>query len=135
LRTLIRYFLSVVLTLMEHSLFDVFAKVGCSQTSSDLKDPQRLVYTLFICSIEKKLILEGPESRIEENISNLDVSENGFNNIHMAAYEDRAIVFINNDVKTFDISELMASGKVFLVSAGIGDRSAKYENFRVWKLP
>lgn len=85
--------------------------------------------------MERKLILEGPESRIEENISNLDISENGFNNIHMAAYEDRAIVFINNDVKKFDISELMASGKVFLVSAGIGDKSAKYENFRVWKLP
>ena len=53
----------------------------------------------------------------------------------MAVDHDKAIVFINEIfIREFDIEGLMSSGKVYLVSAGIGNKSAKYEDFKVFSL-
>ncbi|MCC5640434.1 GUN4 domain-containing protein [Nostoc sp. CHAB 5844] len=118
---------------------DIKWKYGFSfrETSSDLNhDPQRQRYNLWISSNDKILFLEGPNYRVEEKISNLDVSEKGFNKLRLFALKETAIVFINDlHIQNFDISELMIPGKVYLVSTGINDKSAKYEDFKLWQIP
>ena len=105
------------------------------ETSSDLNDPQRQVYTLWIYSDDKILSLEGPEYRVDEKISNLDVLENGSNQLRLISYRETAIVFVNDVyIEKFDISGLMIPGKVYVVSAGFSGKSAKYENFKVWRI-
>lgn len=93
------------------------------ETHEDFGEPQRLVDTLFISSTDKILTLDSPEYKVEKQISNLDVLKNGSNTLHMIVYQDLAIVFINNIyIKTFDVSRLKASGRVFLVSTGLAER-------------
>jgi hypothetical protein len=105
------------------------------ETSSDVNDHQRQVYTLWISSDNQILSLNGPGFRVEEKISNLDVLENGSNQLRLIAAREIAIVFVNDVyIQKFDISDLMRSGKVYLVSTGIGGKSAKYENFKLWSI-
>ncbi|WP_242061215.1 effector-associated domain EAD1-containing protein [Nostoc linckia] len=116
---------------------DMKWKYGFSfrETSSDLNNPQRQVYTMWISSNDKILSLDGYGYRVEEEISNLNVLENSFNQVYLLVFRQTAIVYINNIyTQKFDIFDWMTPGKVYLVSAGYGEKLAKYETFKIWSI-